>query len=301
MKLKVYFNKEACSMENLYINNLYKKYGSKNALNGINLEIKPGIFGLLGPNGAGKTTLIKCIVSLIDNYKGTIKYGNTIWSKVPGKNGIVGYVPQKFSIFKQLKVFEAMEYISIIKGIKYTLYDIDNILESVNLINERNKKVKHLSGGMLRRLGIAQALLGNPKMLIIDEPTAGLDPEERVRFRNILMKLPKNKIILLSTHIVEDLDLIANRVAILKDGKTVANDTIENIISKANGSVYSKEIDIRNIFSYESDYKITSVIKSGDKAIIKIIGNKIPEGSKKVTPSLEDTYFYLLGDRYENA
>jgi ABC-2 type transport system ATP-binding protein len=287
-------------MSTLYINDLYKQYKNKNALNGINLEIYPGIFGLLGPNGAGKTTLIKCIVSLIENYKGSIKYGDKIWSKVPGKNGIIGYVPQKFSLFKQLNTFEAMEYIAILKGLTNYSKGIDDILSSVNLSNERNKNVKHLSGGMLRRLGIAQALLGDPKILIVDEPTAGLDPEERVRFRNILMKLPKDKIIIISTHIVEDLDLIANRIAILKDGKSIINDTIENINKSTFGKVFKKDIDLRDIYSYESDYKITSVVKSGNMATIKIIGKKVPEGSTEAVPTLEDSYFCLLGDCNEN-
>ena len=180
-------------MECLKIDNLSKNYGKKSVLKNINLDITPGILGLLGPNGAGKTTLMKCITGLISNYNGTIKYNDNIFDKEPGKNPLLGYLPQRFSLFKQLAVIEAMEYISICKGIKRNLSEIENILESVNLIEEKRKKIKNLSGGMLRRFGIAQALIGDPKILIIDEPTSGLDPKERVRFRNILMKLPKNK------------------------------------------------------------------------------------------------------------
>ncbi|MEN8904783.1 MAG: ATP-binding cassette domain-containing protein [Clostridiales bacterium] len=287
-------------MKSLYIENLCKKYGSKSILNSIKLTIHPGIFGLLGPNGAGKTTLMKCIVSLIDNYDGKIKYGEKLWSRFPGKNGILGYVPQKFSLFKELTIKEGMEYISIMKGEKNYINEIDNILSSVNLVEEKNKKIKNLSGGMLRRLGIAQALIGNPKILIVDEPTAGLDPEERVRFRNILMKLPKDKIIIISSHIVEDLDLIANRLSILKDGKSIICDTIENVIARVEGKVYKKIIDLKDIYSYESTYRITSVTKSGDKALIRIISEKSPENFQKIHPILEDAYFYLLGNYNEN-
>lgn len=278
-------------MVEIQIKNVTKKYGNKIALRDVNIKIESGVFGLLGSNGAGKTTLMKCLVSLL-KYEGQIEF------MVDGKNRTgmikVGYLPQNFMLFKQLTVKEALEYVAILKNIE-SKNEIDEIINKVNLTQEKAKKVKKLSGGMLRRLGIAQALIGNPNILIIDEPTVGLDPKERVRIRNLLSNLGNEMIVIISTHIVEDLDAIANNVAILKDGVIVEQGDVEDLLSKLQGKVGTLNIEREDLHKYESEYTISSVNYIDNSLSIRIISDKLPQNSKIESPKLEDVYFYFNG------
>lgn len=204
------------------IQNLNKFYGRKQALCDVNLTIRQGMFGLLGRNGAGKTTLMRTLAALLQKRSGTI----TI-CKIPIENEkeirkIIGYLPQDFSMYPSMNVMEVMDYLALLSGLEKQERKerTELLLQKVNLTEHRKKKIKALSGGMKRRLGIAQALLNNPKVLIVDEPTAGLDPEERIRFRNLLSEVAEERIVILSTHIVGDIEATCENIAILESGKS---------------------------------------------------------------------------------
>lgn len=269
----------------MYIKNLKKKYGKKEVLNDLTYEFTHGIYGILGPNGAGKTTLMKCILGL-EKYDGFIQME---------ENEKIGYLPQSFSLFRQLKVIEAMEYIAMLKLAEKD--NINEILEMVNLCQEKNTKIKNLSGGMLRRFGIAQALVGNPNILIIDEPTVGLDPKERVRFRNLLAQIQGERIILFSSHIVEDMDAICDELLILKNGKIIISGKKGDLIHSMEGKVVECEVKKTELINYKN-YHATSISYSEEKARVRFVGDYLPVGENK-TATLEDVYFYYAGEADE--
>lgn len=269
----------------MYIKNLKKKYGKKEVLNDLTYEFTHGIYGILGPNGAGKTTLMKCILGL-EKYDGFIQME---------ENEKIGYLPQSFSLFRQLKVIEAMEYIAMLKLAEKD--NINEILEMVNLCQEKNTKIKNLSGGMLRRFGIAQALVGNPNILIIDEPTVGLDPKERVRFRNLLAQIQGERIILFSSHIVEDMDAICDELLILKNGKIIISGKKGDLIHSMEGKVVECEVKKTELINYKN-YHATSISYSEEKARVRFVGDHLPVGENK-TATLEDVYFYYAGEADE--
>lgn len=269
----------------MYIKDLKKKYGKKEVLNDLTYKFTHGIYGILGPNGAGKTTLMKCILGL-EKYDGFIQME---------ENEKIGYLPQSFSLFRQLKVIEAMEYIAMLKLAEKD--NINEILEMVNLCKEKNTKIKNLSGGMLRRFGIAQALVGNPNILIIDEPTVGLDPKERVRFRNLLAQIQGERIILFSSHIVEDMDAICDELLILKNGKIIISGKKGDLIHSMEGKVVECEVKKTELINYKN-YHATSISYSEEKARVRFVGDHLPVGENK-TATLEDVYFYYAGEADE--
>lgn len=269
----------------MYIENLKKKYGKKEVINGFSYEFHQGIYGILGPNGAGKTTLMKCILGL-EKYDGTIHMG---------ENEQIGYLPQNFSLFRQLRVMEAMEYIAILKSAEND--DLEKILENVNLLQEKNTKVKTLSGGMLRRFGIAQALIGNPNILIIDEPTVGLDPKERVRFRNLLAQIQGDRTILFSSHIVEDMDAIADEIIVFKNGDIITSGKKEELICGMEGKVVECTMKRNELEKYK-DFQITSINYVENQMVVRFVGDHLPKGEEKIA-SLEDVYFYYVGEANE--
>lgn len=207
----------------IVINNLSKNFGHVQALDGVSLHLETGMFGLLGKNGAGKTTLMRIIATLLNKSDGEVKVCEYDISESKNIRQIVGYLPQDFSMYPNMKVDEALEYLGILSGMKKNdlRIQVSKLLDQVNLQNVRKMKVKALSGGMKRRLGIAQAIIHNPRVLIVDEPTAGLDPEERVRFRNLLSEIAENRTVILSTHIVEDIEKTCKKLAVLDKGKIV--------------------------------------------------------------------------------
>lgn len=279
----------------LTIENLHKRYGNFEALKGINLNIDKGIFGLLGPNGAGKTTLMKCIATLINDFKGTIDYEGINWhvSKDSDIKSLIGYLPQKFSIYKHLTIDEALQHIQILKRNTFDMQEINNILEKVNLESYRNKKIKELSGGMLRRVGIAQAVIGSPRILIIDEPTAGLDPMERIRFRSLISSISKENIVIISTHIVEDLDAIADSIAFIKNGSIIKYDTVKNILTNMNDTIFEIETDNINLESIIKSNNVISVRSQGNSNIVKILSDE--KVGKNIAPTIGDAYFRYIG------
>jgi len=236
------------------IKNLTQRYGKKTALKDVSLEIETGMFGLLGRNGAGKTTLMRTLVGLLPVNAGEIVLCGIPVSNIPEVRNMIGYLPQEFSLYPNMKVDEVLDYIGVLSNMPKTVRRerIDELLEKVNLQSDRLKKVKSLSGGMKRRLGMAQALLHDPEILIADEPTVGLDPEERVRLRNLLAAEAEDKIVILSTHIVEDIEAVCKNTAILDEGRLVYDGTIDRLIGETNTTgiedAYLKAIHSREVF-----------------------------------------------------
>ncbi len=226
------------------IENISKCFGKKAALKNVSLSFQSGICGLLGQNGAGKTTLMRILSTVLDADSGTIRLNGEICNKSHMRQNI-GYLPQQFSMYKGLNVEESLRHISVLKNIAHTdaLAEIDKVLEAVNLSDRRKSKIGSLSGGMLRRVGIAQALLGNPALLIVDEPTAGLDPEERLRFRDLLSDIGSDRMILISTHIVEDIEAVCDYAGILSRGIVLAQGTLEELKNAVKGKVWEAETE----------------------------------------------------------
>lgn len=270
---------------------LHKSFKKKEVLKNVSLEFKNGIYGLLGPNGAGKTTLIRCMVNLYDLNSGSIEYCG---SSINGNNDLlsnIGYLPQKFGLFKELTVYENLKYFCILKKIYKSRMDdeIKNCLISVNLEDRISHKVSSLSGGMIRRLGIAQAILGHPKIIIFDEPTAGLDPEERIRFKNIVAQINKDRIIIISTHIVEDVEASCNKIIIMNEGRVLKYGSSEEIKSEANGKVYEVEKNL----SADEDWYVEKSFSRNEKTFMRILSNK-KENLKSLEPTIEDGYMCIV-------
>jgi ABC-2 type transport system ATP-binding protein len=283
-------------MSELIIKDLTKHYGELEALKNINLNIKSGMFGLLGPNGAGKTTLMRTITTLLAIEQGSMGFGDLSWKNANSVRELIGYLPQRFSLYKHIRVEEALNHIAVLKGIKVNKKkQVEEVLESFNLIEQRDKKISQLSGGMLRRVGIAQAILGNPKIIVIDEPTSGLDPEERIRFRNSLRAIDKEVIVIISTHIVEDIEATCDQVGVLNKGTLLYSGDISNMRNKAQGKVYEITGSRDELFGIEREATVVSnkILDNGVR--IRFISDKPYKNSLEVEPSLEDGYLYLVG------
>jgi ABC-2 type transport system ATP-binding protein len=282
-------------MNKVEIKNLKKNFGEKHVLKNISLDIK-GSFGLLGPNGAGKTTLMRTLATLIPVEQGEIKYEKVKWDEQEKVRSLIGYLPQHFSAYRNLKVWEVLRHFAILKGIldkNIRNIELETILNQVNLWDQRNQKIKKLSGGMIRRVGIAQALLGNPKFLIIDEPTAGLDVEERARFRHLLRKISKDRIILISTHIVEDLETTCDQLAVLKEGNVLFEGTKKSFSDSIEGFVWELELEDLNSYQADEDF-IISTKEYGDIYIMRFFSNNPPVNAVNVKPNIEDAYLFRM-------
>lgn len=283
----------------LEINNISKRYGELKALDNVSLKINNGMFGLLGPNGAGKTTLMRTITTLLPIEEGSITYNDIKWQNGDEVRKIIGYLPQHFSIYKNLKVYEALEHMAILKNVDNAKEEVSSVLNKVNLYSDKDKKIKQLSGGMLRRVGIAQAILGNPKILVVDEPTAGLDPENRIKFRNLLRDISKDRIIIISTHIVEDIENTCNEIGILKKGSLLFSGNVIDFLEKAKGNIYEVDVNREEFNDISSRVRIISSKTFIDgyniRFLIKNENEFIPKNAKVVSPSLEDAYLYVAG------
>lgn len=280
----------------IIIQNLNKFYGRKQALSDINLEIGQGMFGLLGRNGAGKTTLMKTLAALLSKKSGTVTVCGIPIENRKEIRKIIGYLPQEFSIYPSMRVYEAMDYLAVLSGLnrRERKERAEALLNRVNLTEHKDKKIKALSGGMKRRLGIAQALLNDPAVLIIDEPTAGLDPEERIRFRNLLSETAQERIVILSTHIVGDIEASCENIAILDGGKVLFQGTVEHLLKKAEGRVFVMETDRRNLPKLKEKLCITGMHAQGKHVAIRFTAeNRLP-GAKVCEPNIEDAYMLYL-------
>ncbi|ALG48410.1 ATP-binding cassette domain-containing protein [Clostridium perfringens] len=284
----------------LVVNNVSKKYGSFYALKDINLEFNNGVYALLAPNGAGKTTLIKLLTTLIFPTSGEILYKGTDIVSLDGEyRDIIGYLPQDFGYYRNYTPRKFLLYLAALKGIKKedAVEKVKEVLKVVSLENVENKKMKGFSGGMIQRVGIAQALLNDPKILILDEPTAGLDPKERVRFRNLLSDLSRDRIVIISTHIVSDIEFISNEVIMIKDHKILYKDSIENICSTLEGMVYETSMTFEESKEFRKKYILLSEKQDGGimKARFISMGNN-DEKWIKVNPNIEDVFLYQYRD-----
>ncbi|WP_447410352.1 ATP-binding cassette domain-containing protein [Clostridium perfringens] len=284
----------------LVVNNVSKKYGSFYALKDINLEFNNGVYALLAPNGAGKTTLIKLLTTLIFPTSGEILYKGTDIVSLDGDyRDIIGYLPQDFGYYRNYTPRKFLLYLAALKGIKKenAVEKVKEVLKVVSLENVENKKMKGFSGGMIQRVGIAQALLNDPKILILDEPTAGLDPKERVRFRNLLSDLSRDRIVIISTHIVSDIEFISNEVIMIKDHKILYKDSIENICSTLDGMVYETSMTFEESKEFRKKYILLS--EKQDSGIMK--ARFISQGNNdekwvRVNPNIEDVFLYQYRD-----
>lgn len=262
----------------LEINNLSKRFGKRVALNQVSLTLDEGIYGLLGPNGSGKTTLMRCIAGVMRPNSGTISYNNTI-----------GYLPQKFGMFKELTVYETMEYFCSLKKVPKAARRnaILDCLENVNLVDRINDKIGALSGGMIRRLGIAQTMLGNPSLILVDEPTAGLDPEERLRFKNLMRKAFVGKTVLISTHIVEDVESVCNNIIIIDRGSVLTQCSAEELRLAAYGKVFSVPVAEKDRLI--DPYYIVREEYGECESNLRVLSPTVQSGPN-VSPTIEDGY-----------
>jgi len=283
----------------LEIKGLTKQYNSqKTGLSDYSITIDKGILGLLGPNGAGKSTLMKIIATISKPTKGTLFLdGKDIVSNPDFIRKILGYLPQDFGVYPNLNAYEFLTYIAAMKGVggKGLRQRIDMLLEGVNLTADAKMPIGTYSGGMKQRIGIAQALLNDPKVLIFDEPTVGLDPEERVRFRQLIAELANDCIIILSSHIVSDIETIADEVAIMQSGKLIIKGDQQDIIGQANGQIYEVLLDNSEVADFKMRYKVIDTGRQNDRMRVRYINkdNNTVFGSTPINATLEDAYLLL--------
>ena len=280
----------------LSIKNITKTYGRKKALNDFSLDFKPGVYGLLGPNGAGKSTLIGTITGLVKPDCGTVKYTDESGCKLHER---LGYLPQYQSYYRNYSASEFLKYIMALKNYKpdNPKEYVEELLKLVNLSDAGKKKIGAFSGGMKQRLGIAQALIGEPNVLIFDEPTAGLDPKERVRFRNIISSLGSERIVILATHIVSDISYIANEIILLYNGVLTDFGTQREVTEKINGKVWEFTCGSHEVLGIINRLRVSNVISQGESCLVRAVCDEKPaENAENVTPDLEDVCLYSFGE-----
>lgn len=287
----------------LTIERITKKFGNKKVLNDFSITLENGIYGLLGPNGAGKTTLINVIVGILKPDLGTVKFNEINIQKL-GLDYLdkIGYLPQSPLFYKNFKAREFLLYMCAIKGIPKAESEArtEELLKMVNLWEERNKKVGAFSGGMKQRLGIAQVLLNDPDIIILDEPTAGLDPKERIRFRNIISKLSTMKIILLATHIVSDIEYIANEVILIRNGKLIKQDKPTNLIKNMKDKVWEIKVNETEIADILEKYNISNAVFEDEVYNLRIVSDTKPSKEAiNINSNLEDVYIYNFREQIE--
>jgi ABC-type multidrug transport system ATPase subunit len=286
-------------MNQLSIKNLSKTYSKGvKAINDISLEIGNGIFGLLGPNGAGKSSLMKTIVGLQAADSGTITFnGEDVLTNTDIIKKRLGFLPQDFGVYPKISAYDLLTHMAILKGVTNAAERKEQVLallEKVNLFQHRKKEVYTFSGGMRQRFGVAQALIGDPKIVIVDEPTAGLDPEERNRFNNLLSEIGTEIIIILSTHLVEDVRNLCAEMAIMNNGAVLVQGVPANLIQQLDGKIWRKQIDKNELEYYKSDLHVISSQFIGGKMNIHVLTENPLQSFQPVTPTLEDVYFVTL-------
>lgn len=283
----------------LYMEHISKQFKDIKAVDDVSLRITPGVWGLLGANGAGKTTLMRMIAGIMKPSSGTIRYdGIPIGELKEQYRDIFGYLPQDFGFYPEFTVKDYLKYVSVLKGLseKDSRRKIDELLEQLTLSHVKNKKIIKLSGGMKRRVGIAQALLNEPEVLILDEPTSGLDPGERVRFRNLLSEFAHDRIVLISTHIVSDVEYIATQNAVMKGGKLLTCGTTEELVTLVDEKVWTTQIPMNRLPEYQRRLQIVNIRNEDDGRIsIRYLAERpFTENSIPVSPHLEDLYLWLF-------
>ncbi|MHC4351630.1 MAG: ABC transporter ATP-binding protein [Planctomycetota bacterium] len=302
-------NERTATVEKVSLEGLSLRYGSGVlALDSVDLEIESGLFGLLGPNGAGKTTLMRILTTLLKPTGGMARvFGHDVVRDASQVRSMLGYLPQDFQTYGQLKAWEVLDYYAILNGMtdrKQRRARIEEVLALVGLADNRNQRASQLSGGMYRRLGVAQALLTDAKLLIFDEPTAGLDPAQRVRFRNFLGELSRDRIVLLSTHIVADIGSVCDRLAVLNHGRIEFLGKCRQLADRAEGRVWQLCVDDAQYEQLRSEYAITSMVDTDHGLQLRLLSEtKRDPGWQSVVPTLEDAYLWLINssDAHEQA
>lgn len=280
----------------LTLSHVSKNYGKFCAVSDVSFELENGVYGLLAPNGAGKTTLLKLITTLLFPTEGEILYdGMDIWKMGERYRGMVGYLPQQFGYYKNNTPMQYLDYLAALKALpKAGLKEkIRNLLDMVGLSDAADKKMRKFSGGMIQRVGIAQAVLNDPKILVLDEPTAGLDPKERVRFRNIISALSKERIVILSTHIVSDIESIANQVIMLKNKRLYQMDTAADICSALDGCIFEQRVADSNYPEFEKKHLTLSARQEKDYLLVRYYDKQGNDGQADAVccaPNLEDVF-----------
>lgn len=283
----------------LCMEHVSKQFKDVTAVDDVSLHITPGVWGLLGANGAGKTTLMRMIAGIMAPSSGEILYdGIPICELKESYRDVFGYLPQEFGFYPEFTVKDYLEYVAVLKGLtsKDSKRRIHELLEQMTLSHVRNKKIIKLSGGMKRRVGIAQALLNEPEVLILDEPTSGLDPGERVRFRNLLSEFAHDRIVLISTHIVSDVEYIATQNAVMKGGKLIARGTTEELVRLVEGKIWTAQIPMNRLPEYERKLQIVNVRNedAGQISIRYLAAEPYIENSIPASPHLEDLYLWMF-------
>jgi ABC-2 type transport system ATP-binding protein len=278
-------------------------------LKDFSLEIKPGILGLLGPNGAGKSTFMRMLATITKPTDGSIQWNNVDVVQSPDTlRNVLGYLPQDFGVYPNLNAVEFLEYMAAIKGLDAASAKkrIDELLQLVNLVEAAKRPLGGYSGGMKQRVGIAQALLNDPQLLIVDEPTVGLDPEERVRFRNLLSDLSGERIVILSTHIVSDVEATATHIALVNKGQLLREDVPENLLKELEGKVWEWTVSSDDLPALKQKYIVSGTIRKSDGVQVRVVSGNQPEvraersrstQAESVSPNLEDAYLYFIGGK----
>jgi ABC-2 type transport system ATP-binding protein len=267
------------------------------ALRGFSLDLKPGVLGLLGPNGAGKTTLMSILATITRASEGSVQWNGVDLAADPNAlRAVLGYLPQDFGVYPNLNAVEFLEYLAAVKGLDAATSRrrIDELLALVNLTEVRKRPLGGFSGGMKQRIGIAQALLNDPQLLIVDEPTAGLDPEERVRFRNLLSDLSGERIVILSTHIVSDVEATATGIALIVAGRLVAHAAPEELLRRVEGKVWEWVVPSANLAGVKEAFRISSTMRRSDGVHVRVLTQDPPAGAVPAIPTLEDAYLDVL-------
>lgn len=281
--------------------NLTRYFGDFKAVDDMNISITNGVYGLLGINGAGKTTLMRMICTLLTPTSGQILCDGKDIFKMEGEyRNLIGYLPQEFGFYPEFSVKDYLLYIANLKGIRPVVAKkrVKELIKQVGLEAAENKKMKKLSGGMKRRVGIAQAILNYPKILILDEPTAGLDPTERVRFRNLISELAEERIVILSTHIVSDVEYIANEILLMKDGRLMKRGSLNDVLESMPEKVWSIVTSHAEAAKFMKQYKVSNMKTDRDGVELRIISAQTPCAyAEMVQPNLEDVFLYYYGEK----
>ena len=288
-------------MLELTLDNLTKRYGAKAAVNGITCTLNHGIYGLLGANGSGKTTLLRMVCGILEATEGTVRYGGSAIGKLGADyRRILGYLPQDFGYYPEFTARRFLLYLAALKAIPKDEAErkVEELLEMVELTSCQGKKIKTFSGGMVRRLGIAQALLNDPEILILDEPTAGLDPKERIRFRNIVSSLSRERIVILSTHIVSDVEYIADEILLMKEGALLATGDMGRMLEMVRGKVWECIVKPEDTERYQAYFNVSNLRNTEEGVRLRIVSDTRPmEEAQPADPDLEDVYLYHFRER----
>ena len=285
----------------LTITNLTKEFAGVKAVDSVSETLTRGVYGLLGVNGAGKTTLMRMLTTLLTPTSGSICWdGEDIFAMEGRYRNILGYLPQDFGFYPNFTVEDYLTYIASIKGLRpsFAKQRVGALLSQVGLTKAAKKKMKHLSGGMKRRAGIAQAMLNDPKLLILDEPTAGLDPNERIRFRNLISELSEDRIVLLSTHIVSDVEYIAGKILLMKDGRIPISGTVQELTQAMPERVWQCDVPRDRVDAYLRALKVSNIKTTSEGARLRVVSKEQPtESSIQLVPTLEDVFLSYFGQR----